>query len=128
MYLLADPGPITIEALGQVLTSVGLSATLLLFFVWWLYNSQLRIAKETIDREARVAGETQEREKLLIEDFKGRYDVVINRLQSLEDFSRGTLMGLAKDTGVALAQNTVALQNNTVALERVRDELSKGKA
>lgn len=113
--------PITIEALGQVLTSVGLSATLLLFFVWWLYNSQLRIAKETLDREARVAGEVERREQLMVEDFKARHGNILGRLQGLEDFTRNTLMKLAQDTSAGLASNTVALHNNTIALQKATE-------
>lgn len=94
---------ITIEALGQVLTSVGLSATLILFFVWQNWK-----------REERVAAEFVERERALV----AREDAIVARLQNLEDFSRTTMMGLVKDTGVALSANTDALRNNTTALER----------
>ena len=95
-FIIAQTSPITIEALGQVLTSVGLSATLLLFFVYWLYNSQLRIAKETLDREVRVASEVERRETMLVEDFRARHAAVIKRLETIEDFNRGALANINK--------------------------------
>lgn len=110
--------PITIEALGQVLTSVGLSATLLLFFVYWLYNAQIRIAKETLDREARVASEVERREANMMVDFAARHDKLSARVQGQEDFTRNTLMQLARDVSSALAANTEAMHHNTVALEK----------
>jgi len=119
MYVvLSQTSPITLEALGQVLTSVGLSATLLLFFVYWLYNSQLRIAKETLDRENRVASEVERRETMLVEDFRTRHATIVLRLEKLEDFNRGALMDLVKETSSTVAANTHAMQNNTAVLER----------
>lgn len=99
----AMQNPITIEALGQVLTSVGLSATLILFFVWQNWK-----------REERVATEFVEREKQML----AREEAIVARLQNLEDFTRDKMMGMVRDTGVALSANTEALRNNTAALDR----------
>ena len=91
-----DPsGPVTLQALAQVMTSVGLSSTLILFFIWQAWK-----------REERVSLEVKERET----QWEARETKVVARLQDLEEFTRTTLITLTEKTSVTLAQNTEVLK------------------
>lgn len=95
-----EPGAVTLQALAQVMTSVGLSSTLVLFFIWQSWK-----------REERMAVEAQKRE----EQWETREAKVVERLQHLEDFTRTTLISLNEKTSTALAQNTTVLEKTAEA-------------
>ena len=99
----------TLEALGQVLTSVGLSATLVLFFVWQNWK-----------REERQVAERKEREAAIDQ----RETKVIARLAQLEDFTRTSLIGLAEKTAAVVADNTTALRDTQATLVIVKEGLN----
>lgn len=100
-----DPtgGTVTLQALAQVMTSVGLSSTLILFFIWQAWKREERVANELKLREAQ---------------WEGREGKVIERLQLLEDFNRTSLMTLTEKTSVALAQNTEVLKEIAKTMPR----------
>jgi hypothetical protein len=100
---------VTVQALGQVLTSVGLSATLILFFVWQAWRREERGREEARIRE---------------EQWEARELRVVDRLQHLEDFTRTTLINLTEKTSVALAQNTLALQKNAETATQCANAIS----
>ena len=80
-----------LNALAQVATSVGLSATLILFFVWQSWKRE----EASAEREQKLQ----------------------QRLEVLEDTSRKTLIELTKDTTSALISNTDALRSLTSAFQ-----------
>lgn len=90
-----DDSPVTIQALAQVMTSVGLSSTLILFFIWQAWKREERTAVDLRDREVEWAKREQQ---------------VVERLQHLEDFTRTTLIAINEKTTLALAQNSEVLE------------------
>lgn len=105
-----EPTEVTLQALGQVATSVGLSAGLILFFVWQAWK-----------REERTVVEIGKREQMMAE----RESKVVARLQELENFTRTTLIDLARSTAVALNQNTIALNESSAIARVVVESLGK---
>ena len=93
-----EPGPVTLQSLGQGVTSVGLSAALVLFFVWQSWK-----------REERTSVESQKREA----QWEAREAKVVERLQTLEEFTRTTLIAISDKTSVALVQNTMVLRESS---------------
>ena len=47
-----EPGSVTLQALGQVLTAVGLSSTLILFFVWQAWKREETSNKRSADLDS----------------------------------------------------------------------------
>jgi hypothetical protein len=109
MDILSQAGPITIEALGQVLTSVGLSATLVLFFVWQAWKREERQASEVKDRTSQM---------------EHREEKLLQRMTTLEEFTRVGLMSLVEKTAAVVADNTTALRDTQQTLAIVRDGLN----
>lgn len=112
-----EPGQVTLQALGQVLTSVGLSATLILFFVWQAWRREERTAAESVKREEHWVQEVEKREQ----QFDTREKRVVDRLQSIEDFTRSTLLQINERSLIAISQSTTA---NEASVEAIR-EISK---
>lgn len=99
---------VTLEALGQVLTSVGLSATLILFFVWQAWK-----------REERMSNERQAHEQIM----EARETRVVQRLHTVEEFIRVRLVELIQDSTATMAKNTDALRKLTEQINgRQRDK------
>lgn len=122
-----EPSEMTLQALGQVATSVGLSAGLILFFVWQTWKREERTAGEIMKREAsmdvreeRTISEILKREALM----DAREDKVVARLQELETFTRTTLISLTEKTTMAITQNTLALNASTTAIETLSDKIT----
>lgn len=116
----------TLQALGQVATSVGLSAALVLFFVWQAWKREERTATDLRTREAAIDA----REIRVLSEAQRREDTIIVRVQELESFNRNTLMGMAEKSAIALNNVTVAMQDNTAqakasiaAIQKLDDDL-----
>jgi len=92
-----EQNPVTLQALAQVMTSVGLSSTLILFFIWQAWKREERTNVESKNREAQ---------------WEAREAKVVDRLRDLEDFTRTTLIAINEKTSVALAQNTAVLRDS----------------
>ena len=104
-----EPGSVTLQALGQVATSVGLSAALVLFFVWQAWKREERQATTLKDRE--IAMDKRE-------------EKVLERLSSIEDFARKGLMDLVSKTSTVVADNTSALRDTQSTLVIVKEGLT----
>ena len=103
-----ESGTVTIQALGQVMTSVGLSATLILFFVWQSWKREERTATEVAAREVQ---------------WEAREEKVVARLQIVEDFTRTTLINMNERTLVAMTQNATTSQAQVEAIHAIAADL-----
>ena len=99
---------LTFQALGQVLTSVGLSATLILFFVWQSWKREERWSKQLDDRE---------------KQWMEREANVIERLQGVEEFSRTTLIAMNERTLIAMADNSATSKACVEAIHKIADDI-----